>query len=140
MAAYNDEWGEDPAAPFWAHSYDATTLLLDAIAAASYDVGGTLVIDRAGVREFLSNVRDYQGFTGLLSCDAFGDCGSQKITVIGHANSSDVDGSLENVIYEYSPAGGNQVGELMVPLTATWRPLMPPLALRSSTMVCQTSS
>ena len=54
LAAYTDEWGEDPAAPFWAHSYDATTLLLDAIAAASYDNDGTLVIDRAGVREHLN--------------------------------------------------------------------------------------
>ena len=61
LAAYNDEWGEDPAAPFWAHSYDATTLLLDAIAAASYDDGGTLVIDRAGVREYLAGVTDYSG-------------------------------------------------------------------------------
>ncbi|MEO1998710.1 MAG: glycine betaine ABC transporter substrate-binding protein, partial [Planctomycetaceae bacterium] len=86
LAAYNDEWGEDPAAPFWAHSYDATTLLLDAIAAASYDDGGTLVIDRAGVREYLGSVTDYSGIIGLMSCDAFGDCGSQKITVIGHAD------------------------------------------------------
>ena len=105
--------GEKPSAAFWAHSVDATTLLVEAIDAASYvDDDGTLVIDRAGVREFLSGVRDYQGFTGLLSCDEFGDCGSQKITVIGHANSSDVDSSLENVIYEYSPAGGSQVGLL----------------------------
>ncbi|GIT46280.1 MAG: hypothetical protein Ct9H300mP12_08650 [Acidimicrobiales bacterium] len=40
LAAYNAEWGEDPAAPFWAHSYDATTLLLDAIAAASMTMAG----------------------------------------------------------------------------------------------------
>jgi branched-chain amino acid transport system substrate-binding protein len=83
LAAYTEEWGEDPAAPFWAHSYDATTLLLDAIAAASYDNDGTLVIDRAGVREHLNNVTDYSGIIGLITCDAFGDCGSQKITVIG---------------------------------------------------------
>jgi CubicO group peptidase (beta-lactamase class C family) len=109
---YEMQYGEKPSAPFWAHAYDATTLLLDAIDAASYDDDGTLVIDRAGVREFLSNVRDYQGLTGLLSCDEFGDCGSQKITVIGHGDSGDVDGSLANVIYEYSPAGGSQVGLL----------------------------
>ena len=110
LGTYVMQWAEQPSAAFWAHSVDATTLLVEAIDAASYlDDDGALVIDRAGVREFLSGVRDYQGFTGLLSCDEFGDCGSQKITVIGHANSSDVDGSLENVIYEYSPAGGSQV-------------------------------
>ena len=112
LMQYAGQWGENPSAAFWAHSFDATTLLLDAIEAASYDDDGTLVIDRAGVREFLSSVRDYRGITGLLSCDEFGDCGSQKITVIGHTNSSDVDGSLANVIYEYSPAGGSQVGLL----------------------------
>ena len=110
ISLYVMAYGEKPSAPFWAHSFDATTLLVDAIEAASYvDDDGTLVIDRAGVREYLSKVRDYQGLTGLLSCDEFGDCGSQKITVIGHTNSSDVDGSLANVIYEYSPAGGSQV-------------------------------
>jgi len=116
LAAYNDEWGEDPAAPFWAHSYDATTLLLDAIAAASYDDGGTLVIDRAGVREYLAGVTDYSGIIGLMSCDAFGDCGSQKITVIGHADSGDIAASNANVVYEYAP-GGSSLGEgnLVVP-------------------------
>ncbi len=110
LAAYTDEWGEDPAAPFWAHSYDATTLLLDAIAAASYDDDGTLVIDRAGVREHLNAVEDYSGIIGLISCDAFGDCGSQKITVIGHGDSGDVSASNANVVYEYAP-GGSSLGE-----------------------------
>ena len=102
LAAYNSEWGEDPAAPFWAHSYDATTLLLDAIAAASYDDGGTLVIDRAGVREHLNSVTDYSGIIGLITCDAFGDCGSQKMTVIGHGDSNNISASNANVVYEYA--------------------------------------
>ncbi|GIS98447.1 MAG: hypothetical protein CM1200mP26_01600 [Acidimicrobiales bacterium] len=71
LAAYNAEWGEDPAAPFWGHSFDATTLLLDAIAAASFDDGGTLVIDRAGVREHPNSVTDYSGIIGFITCDAF---------------------------------------------------------------------
>ncbi|MDP6480589.1 MAG: ABC transporter substrate-binding protein [Acidimicrobiales bacterium] len=116
LDAYEANWGEAPAAPFWAHSYDATTLLLDAIAAASYDDDGTLVIDRAGVREFLDSVSDYSGIIGLMSCDEFGDCGSQKVTVIGHADSADVDASNANVVYEFAP-GGSSLGEghLVVP-------------------------
>ena len=117
LEEYPFRWGEKPSAAFWAHSVDATTLLLEAIDAASYvDDDGTLVIDRAGVREFLSNVRDYQGLTGLLSCDGFGDCGSQKITVIGHGDSGDVEGSLANVVYQYAPGGGSLgEGSLVVP-------------------------
>ena len=54
LAAYEAEHGETPAAPFWGHAYDATTMLLDAIAAASHMDGDTLVVDRAGVREYLN--------------------------------------------------------------------------------------
>ncbi|GIT76481.1 MAG: hypothetical protein Ct9H300mP31_10120 [Acidimicrobiaceae bacterium] len=51
-----------------------------------------------------------------MSCDAFGDCGSQKITVIGHGDSDDIATSNANVIYEYAP-GGSSLGEgnLVVP-------------------------
>jgi len=73
------------------------------------------------VREYLAGVTDYSGIIGLMSCDAFGDCGSQKITVIGHADSNDIAASNANVIYEYAPGGSNIVGEPMVVLTATWR-------------------
>ena len=125
VSGYVMMWGEKPSAAFWAHAYDATTLLLEAIDAASYlDEDGALVIDRAGVREWLNGVTDYEGMIGTLSCDEFGDCGSQKITVIGHADSGDTEASLANVIYEYSPAGAFQVGPMLPveePLTASWR-------------------
>ena len=125
VSGYVMSYGEKPSAAFWAHAYDATTLLLEAIDAASYvDEDGALVIDRAGVREWLNGVTDYEGMIGTLSCDEFGDCGSQKITVIGHADSGDTEASLANVIYEYSPAGAFQVGPVLPvqePLTASWR-------------------
>ena len=82
LAAYEAEHGETPAAPFWGHAYDATTMLLDAIAAASHADGDTLVVDRAGVREYLNSVSNYSGIIGVLTCDDFGDCGSQRISVI----------------------------------------------------------
>jgi ABC-type proline/glycine betaine transport system substrate-binding protein/ABC-type branched-subunit amino acid transport system substrate-binding protein len=113
LAAYYREWGEDPAAPFWAHSYDATTLLLDAISAASTEAFGSLVIDRAGVRQYLDAVQGFSGITGTLACDAFGDCGSQKITVIGHVDSGDIRASNANVVYEYAPGGSRKVGALL---------------------------
>ena len=125
VSGYVMSFGEKPSAAFWAHAYDATTLLLEAIDAASYlDADGALVIDRAGVREWLNGVTDYEGMIGTLSCDEFGDCGSQKITVIGHADSGDTEASLDNVIYEYSPAGAFQVAPMLPveePLTASWR-------------------
>ncbi len=118
LADYKAEFGESPAAPFWAHSYDATTLLLDAIAAASYEDGGALIIDRAGVREHLNGVTDYSGLIGTMACDAFGDCSSSKITVIQNIDINDYDASTANVVYEYAPLSSSQVGDVATPTTA----------------------
>ncbi|WP_420620883.1 branched-chain amino acid ABC transporter substrate-binding protein [Candidatus Poriferisocius sp.] len=101
LAAYTQAYGEAPSAAFWGHSYDAAALLLDAIAAASWVEDGNLHIDRAGVRQHLNSVSGYSGITGTLSCDDFGDCASQKITVVYHLDSRDVEASKENVVYSY---------------------------------------
>ena len=103
LADYEAAHGEPPSAAFWGHSYDAAAMLLDAIDAASYMDGDNLVIDRAGVREYLDNLRGYEGIIGLINCDDFGDCGSQKITVIEHLSADDVEASKANVVYEYAP-------------------------------------
>ncbi|MEE3140550.1 MAG: branched-chain amino acid ABC transporter substrate-binding protein, partial [Actinomycetota bacterium] len=102
LADYESNNGNAPEAPFWAHSYDATTILLEAIKAASHVDGDDLVIDRAGVREYLDNLSGYEGIIGTLSCDAFGDCGAARITVVQN-NSADFQGSLENVVFEFAP-------------------------------------
>jgi hypothetical protein len=58
-----------------------------------------------------------------MSCDAFGDCSSAKITVIQNTDIADYAASTANVVYEYAPLGGQQVGEVAVPVarTASWR-------------------
>ena len=114
LADYEAEFGEAPAAPFWAHSYDAAALLMDAILAASTDDGGTLVIDRADVREYLNGVSNYSGLIGSMSCDAYGDCSSAKITVIQNTDIADYAASTANVVYEYAPLGGQRVGDIAV--------------------------
>ena len=106
LAAYEADYGERPAAPFWAHGYDATTLLLDAIDAASYLDGDTLVVDRQGVREFLNNVEGYSGLIGTINCDNFGDCGSSRITVIQNIGGEEnAEASIDNVVFSFSPLG-----------------------------------
>ena len=103
LAAYEATYGEPPSAPYWAHAYDATTLLLEAIEAASKVEGGSLVIDRAGVREYLNAVSGYSGIIGTIDCDRFGDCGSQKVTVIHHIDPDDIEASKANVVFEFGP-------------------------------------
>ena len=106
LAAYEQAYGEPPSAPYWAHAYDATTLLLEAIAAASSVSDGALIIDRAGVRQYLNTVDGYSGVIGTISCDSFGDCGSQKTTVIHHLDPDDIEASLSNVVFEFAPDPG----------------------------------
>ena len=106
LSTYEATYGEAPSAPYWAHAYDATTLLLEAIAAASGVSDGTLIIDRAGVRQHLNDVAGYSGIIGMISCDSFGDCGSQKTTVIHHLDPDDIEASLSNVVFEFAPEPG----------------------------------
>jgi len=103
VATYEAINGEAPETPYWAHNYDATALLLDAIDAASrIDDVGNLVVDRQGVRDYLDRVRRYDGISGTISCDGFGDCGSQNMSIIRHDNAQDVPASLNNVVYTSS--------------------------------------
>ena len=104
LAAYEAEYGEPPASTFWAYGYDATTLLLEAVAAASYLDGDTLVVDRQGVRDFLDGVEGYSGLIGTIGCDDFGDCGVARITVVRNLGGPEnVDASLENIVFSFAP-------------------------------------
>ena len=103
LAAYAETYGEPPSAPYWAHAYDAATLLLEAIEAASTVEDGTLIIDRAGVRQYLNAVSGYSGIIGTINCDSFGDCGSQKTTIIHHLDPGEIEASLANVVFEFAP-------------------------------------
>jgi branched-chain amino acid transport system substrate-binding protein len=103
LTAYEELYGEVPAAPFWAHAYDATTLLLEAITAASYvDADGNLNVDRQGIRDFLDGVEGYSGLIGTINCDRFGDCGASRITVVENIGGEEnAEASMQNVVYAY---------------------------------------
>jgi branched-chain amino acid transport system substrate-binding protein len=101
---YQDRYGEAPSAAFWAHSYDATTLLLraiDNVAEAGDD--GSLTIDRAALRDELYN-SSFQGLIGQVTCDEFGDCGAGEIQIILHEDSSVTDATQIPVVYTFVPS------------------------------------
>ncbi len=82
LPAYRDEYGTDPTAPFHAHSYDATMLILEAIKeVAQVSDDGTLLIGRQDLRDALYATSGYEGVTGTLTCDEFGDCAFPQIAV-----------------------------------------------------------
>ena len=37
-----------------------------------------------------------------LGCDAFGDCGAQRISIVRHLDSSDIQAGKDNIVFEFS--------------------------------------
>ena len=104
LAAFEVAFGGPPTSPYWAHGYDATTLLLSAIEQASVVDGDTLHVDRAALREALDGTADFQGIIGTLACDDFGDCGTRRSVIHLHEDSSVTDPSLLPIVYKSVPA------------------------------------
>jgi ABC-type transport system substrate-binding protein len=80
LEAYEAEYGEAPIAPFHAHAYDAYMVIVNAIeAAGKVDADGNLLIGRKALRDAIRATKDYQGLSGKLACDEFGDCGTGSV-------------------------------------------------------------
>ena len=104
VTRYEADYGETPPAAFHAHTYDATMMLLSAIATvAVVDDEGVMWVDRNALRRELETTSGFSGMIGTLSCDAFGDCGSQFIGIFEHLDSADA--AARNQIYTFSPTG-----------------------------------
>ena len=88
---------------FWQHAYDATTLLLDAIQSVAEPQGGVLHVDRAALRQKIGETAGFQGLTGMISCDAFGDCGTGRTDIYHHADLDVTDPAEVAVDYEFMP-------------------------------------
>ena len=99
LAAFEVAFGGPPPSPYWAHGYDATTLLLSAIEQASVVDGETLSIDRAALRDALDSTADFRGILGTLTCDDYGDCGPGRSVIHLHEDSGVTDSSLLPVVY-----------------------------------------
>jgi branched-chain amino acid transport system substrate-binding protein len=82
LARYTSNYGTDPTAPFHAHSVDAAYMIFEAIKkVAVQDADGTIHIGRQDLRDALYATSDFQGITGSLTCDEYGDCADPKIAV-----------------------------------------------------------
>ena len=103
LAAFEATYGESPTSPYWAYAYDAATLLLTAIESAALAMGGRLHVDRAALREAMGAMTGFQGITGVLSCDSFGDCGTGRINIYHQTDSSIIDASQLAVAYRFAP-------------------------------------
>jgi branched-chain amino acid transport system substrate-binding protein len=66
---------------FHAHAYDAYNMIADAIESVAFVEDGTTFIPRTALRDALFATSGYEGVTGTLTCDEFGDCADARISV-----------------------------------------------------------
>ena len=122
LAAFEAAHGDlAHASPFWAHAYDAATLLLAAIERAAVpddgtffgrlvgvDARGTLRVDRGALRGAVFQVsrnegEGFAGLTGVLACDDFGDCGPGVQVVYHHTDAAVTDPGELPIVYRFEP-------------------------------------
>ena len=102
-AAYQEKYGESSTSAYLAHAYDATTILLRAIEEVAVAEGDALYIDRAKLREALAGTSGFSGIIGAISCDEFGDCGTGRVQISHHTDSTMTDVERLPVVYRYAP-------------------------------------
>ena len=99
---YVEAYGDPFDNRFWPGGYDAATMLLAAIDEVAVERGGSLWIDRQALRDAL-DAADFNGITGLVKCDEFGDCGRGLIDILHHENPDDIEGTHDKVVFEFTP-------------------------------------
>ncbi len=103
ISRYETKYGEEPTAVYYAHTYDAANLLLNAIEAVTVqEEDGTLHIGRQALRDALYATEGYEGLTGSLTCDEFGDCGAARFQIMRLDDpAAGLEGLAANVVYTY---------------------------------------
>lgn len=81
-AAYLEKYGTETLSVFHAHAFDATNMILGCVEDIAVTEGdGTVHIGRQDLRDCLYATSGYDGITGTLTCDQYGDCADPKISV-----------------------------------------------------------
>jgi branched-chain amino acid transport system substrate-binding protein len=105
VGKYEAKYNEKPIQSFHAHAYDSANMLFAAIEkVAVRDDDGTVHIDRQKLMDALYATEGFQGLTGTLACDEFGDCADAKINVVQNtAAQKTIDQVRGNVLYTFEP-------------------------------------
>ena len=106
VETYREKNGEAPIQAFHAHAYDAANLLMQKAEEVAEERDGTLVIDRQKLRDALHATDGFEGLTGNLTCDDFGDCASPKIDIVRNTQAEqEIEDVRGNVLFTYEPEG-----------------------------------
>jgi branched-chain amino acid transport system substrate-binding protein len=82
LTKHTTAFGGNPIQIFHAHAYDATNMLMDAIEdVATVSEDGTVSVPLAALRDRIYATENFEGITGTLTCDEFGDCADPAIAI-----------------------------------------------------------
>ena len=82
VATYKEMFGEAPIQGFHAHAYDAARILSEAIEKVSVtDKAGNTYIGRKALRDAVFSTPAFNGISGPIKCDEFGQCGQFTFAV-----------------------------------------------------------
>ncbi|HUG48804.1 MAG TPA: branched-chain amino acid ABC transporter substrate-binding protein [Candidatus Limnocylindria bacterium] len=82
LAKYQEQFGSAPIQIFHAHAYDATNILLNAIAQVAVQTpDGTLHVPRGALREAMFATSNHEGVIGTINCNELGDCSAPVIAI-----------------------------------------------------------
>jgi len=81
MADYEAAYGEEQGklSPFSPHSYDATSILINAIEVIAVESGDNLIIPRKALADEVRSTAGYEGLTGTITCSDIGECAAASI-------------------------------------------------------------
>jgi branched-chain amino acid transport system substrate-binding protein len=94
LDAWDEEIGGVPPSGFHAHAFDATEMLLGAIEEVAIETeDGGLIIGRQAVRDALTAIEGFDGLTGSLTCDEWGDCATGEALAVFQITEAEIDGN-----------------------------------------------
>jgi branched-chain amino acid transport system substrate-binding protein len=101
IPAYREQFGSEPTAVFHAHSFDAASVLFEAIEqVAIQNDDGSLSIPRTALRDAVFATSGYDGMTGTITCTELGDCATDVTIGIFRAPGWPVEGGTdEGAVY-----------------------------------------
>jgi branched-chain amino acid transport system substrate-binding protein len=101
MAAYEAAYHERPHTNSLETAYDAGQLLLHALeSVAVREKDSSLHIGRQALRDALYATTGFEGVTGALACDQFGDCSAVEFVVLRFDDpAAGLDGLRSNIVY-----------------------------------------
>jgi branched-chain amino acid transport system substrate-binding protein len=104
VGKYEEEFGEKPIQAFNGHSYDAANVLFAAIESVAVEgEDGSLQIGKQALIDAIGETSGFEGLTGTIECDEFGDCADPKIDIIQNtSDTKDVTAVKANVLFSFT--------------------------------------